>query len=234
VSITTGRVSSVEALLRWNDPRRGVVSTEELMAIVEPTAVMQQLTLHVLDQVVAQLAQWNRIGVRLRAAVNVSVLDLCADGFDTQVLDTLRRHGIPPQQLDIEVTERAVVENTTVLDEAADRLARVGVGLSLDDFGTGFASLRRLRRLPLTEVKIDRVYISRIAESPSDGAMVTAIHDLARVLGIRTVAEGVENEVTVRILATFDDVVGQGYYFARPMPAPQLIDWLRSRENATA
>jgi diguanylate cyclase (GGDEF)-like protein len=233
VSVRTGRVDSVEALLRWTDPKHGLVPTDELIDTVEPTGVMQQLTLNVLDRVVGQLAEWNRAGIRLRAAVNVSVFDLVTDGFDAEVRDVLERHQITPGQLDIEVTERAMIENTSVLDEAAERIARLGVGLSLDDFGTGFASLRRLSRLPLTEVKIDRCYVSKIADSPPDLAIVTAIHDLSRVLGLRTVAEGVEDEATVGVLATFDRVVAQGWYYARPMPAPVLVDWLRSRAGSS-
>ena len=160
VSIATGRTDSVEALLRWHDPEGGLMPTDQLMRIVEPTGVMQQLTRHVLDRVLAQLAESNSTGLHLRAAVNVSVLDLSEEGFDAEVRDLLARHSITPKQLDIEITERSVVEDTTVLDDAAQRLTRLGVGLSLDDFGTGYASLRRLRRLPLSEVKIDRSYVS--------------------------------------------------------------------------
>jgi diguanylate cyclase (GGDEF)-like protein len=229
VSIRTGQVNSVEALLRWIDPERGLVPTDELIQTVEPTGVMQQLTLHVLDRIAGQLAEWNRSGIRLRAAANVSVFDLITEGFDSQVRGVLERHQIKPEQLDIEVTERAVIENTSLLDEAAHRIAKLGVGLSLDDFGTGFASLRRLRRLPLTEVKIDRVYVSKLADSAPDRAIVTAIYELAQALGLRIVAEGIEDEAAAGILATFDGVIGQGWYYARPMPAAELVDWLRSR-----
>jgi predicted signal transduction protein with EAL and GGDEF domain len=233
VSIRTGRVNSVEALLRWTDPERGLVRTDELIATVEPTGVMHQLTVHVLDRVVGQLAEWNRLGIRLRAAVNVSVYDLIAREFDAQVRHVLERHQITPRQLDIEVTERAVIEDTSLLDEAAQRIATLGVGLSLDDFGTGFASLRQLLRLPVTEVKIDRVYVSKLAESPRDRAIVTAIHELAQALGLRVVAEGVEDEATVDVLAGFDQVIGQGWYYARPMPATELVDWLRGRAGSS-
>jgi diguanylate cyclase (GGDEF)-like protein len=231
VSIATGTINSVEALLRWHDPDRGLVPTDELMRLVEPTGVMQDVTRHVLDRVVAQLAQWNRVGLRLRAAVNVSTLDLTADDFDEQVRETLRRYSIAPQQFEVEITERSMVNDTSVLDDAAQRIARLGVGLSLDDFGTGFASLRRLRRLPLSEVKIDRSYVSRIADSASDLAIVTAIHDFAHVLGLRIVAEGVVDEATVRVLATLGTVIGQGWYYGRPMGAQQLVDWMHDRDH---
>ena len=164
--------------------------------------------------------------------MNVSVLDLSSDDFDARISETLGRYDISPRQLDIEITERAVVDDPLVLDEAAERVARLGVGLCLDDFGTGFASMRRLSRMPLTEVKVDRSYVSRIVQSPSDLAIVTAIHDLAQVLGLRLVAEGVEDEATVRVLATLTNVIAQGWYFAYPMPAPQLVDWIRRRGDS--
>ena len=125
---------------------------------------MQQLTAHVVDRVVGQLAEWNNIGVRLRAAVNVSILDVITDDFDTQIGGALDHYGIDPEQLVIEITERSMTDDTRAFDKAAHRLTRVGAGLSLDDFGTGYASLRRLNRLPLTEVKIDRSYVSKIVQ----------------------------------------------------------------------
>jgi EAL domain-containing protein (putative c-di-GMP-specific phosphodiesterase class I) len=227
VSLATGQMDSVEALLRWSHRTRGMIPTDSLIQVVEPTGVMQELTRYVLNQVVGQLAEWNRGGIQLRATVNVSVIDLCSDDFDIEIMNVLQAHGVPPSQLDIEITERALVEATRVLDEATRRVARLGVGLSLDDFGTGFASLRRLRQMPLAEVKIDRSYVSRIAESPADLALVKTIHDVAEVLGLRLVAEGIENEQTARILADLDGVIGQGWLYAKPMTAQQLIGWLQ-------
>jgi diguanylate cyclase len=234
VSIATGRTNSVEALLRWHPPERDRVPTDELLQIVEPTGLMQQVTRQVLDRVARQVREWNDAGLRLRAAVNVSPLDLTTDDeFHLLVADTLRRHDISPKQLDIEVTERAMVDDTDVLDSAAHRVARLGVGISLDDFGTGFASLRRLRRFPLTEVKIDRSYVSRIVDSPQDHAMVKCIYDIAQVLELRLVAEGVEDEATVRKLANLGRVIGQGWYYAQPMPPDELAEWLRARGDYT-
>jgi predicted signal transduction protein with EAL and GGDEF domain len=227
VSMRTGQVGAVEALLRWTDPERGPVPTDELIRAVEPTGLMQQLTVLVLDRAASQLAEWNRSGIRLRGSVNVSVWDLVTEGFDAEVRDVLARHKLSPGQLDIEVTERAMVENSSVLEEAAKRIAQLGVGLSLDDFGTGFSSLRQLRRLPLTEVKIDRAYVSKIVDSATDRAMVRAMYELARALGLRTVAEGIEDEATAGLLAGLDGIIGQGWYYARPMPAPDLVEWLR-------
>jgi predicted signal transduction protein with EAL and GGDEF domain len=229
VSLATGKTNSVEALLRWSPPGRGLIPTDSLIELVEPTSVMQELTRYILDRVVGQLAEWNRAGLELRATVNVSVMDLCAPRFDEQLDNVLRTHGVPARQLDVEITERALVEETRLLDEATRCVAGRGVGLSLDDFGTGFASLRRLRQMPLAEVKIDRSYISRMARSEADRAIVATIHDLAKVLGLRLVAEGVEDEPTARILADLDGVIAQGWLYARPMTAQQLVSWLEDR-----
>jgi diguanylate cyclase (GGDEF)-like protein len=231
VSLLTGEVNSVEALLRWTHPDRGPIPTDWLIQLVEPTAVMQTLTRHVLDRVVSQLAEWNRAGYRLRAAVNVSPVDLCTERFELQVADALQRYAVSPRQLDIEITERALVEATPVLDEATERIAKLGIGVSLDDFGTGFASLRRLRQMHLVEVKIDKSLISRVADSPPDRAIVTTIHNTANALGLRVVAEGIEDEQTERILASLGAIIGQGWLYARPMTAHQLVDWLRVRRN---
>jgi EAL domain-containing protein (putative c-di-GMP-specific phosphodiesterase class I)/GGDEF domain-containing protein len=233
VALATGHTVSVEALLRWSNPTRGPVPTDSLIDLVEPTGVMQELTRYVLNRVVGQLAEWNREGIHLRAAVNVSVIDLVStDDFEIQIANVLQTHRVPAWQLEIEITERAVVEATQVLDEAAHRLARLGVGLSLDDFGTGYASLHRLRQMPLAEVKIDRSYVSQIEQSPTDLAFVKTIHDLAAALGLRVVAEGVESERTARILADLGGVIGQGWLYAKPMTAQQLVAWLQAREQA--
>jgi EAL domain-containing protein (putative c-di-GMP-specific phosphodiesterase class I)/GGDEF domain-containing protein/anti-anti-sigma regulatory factor len=231
VSLATGQANSVEALLRWTHPDRGPIPTDALIELVEPTGVMQRLTHHVLDRVVAQLAEWNRAGIDLRATVNVSVNDLCFDHFDTQLEDLLQAHDVPARQLDIEITERALVEDTPRLDDATRRVAALGVGLSLDDFGTGHASLRNLRHMPLTEVKIDRSYVSRMVESRADRATVATIHEFANVLGLRVVAEGIEDERTARMLGELGGVIGQGWLYARPMTAQQLESWLHDRET---
>jgi predicted signal transduction protein with EAL and GGDEF domain len=232
VSLATGEANSVEALLRWFHPDRGLIPTDTLIELVEPTGVMQELTTHILDRVVRQLAEWNHAGINLRATVNVSVYDLLVPHFDTHVADTLQLHGVPAHQLDIEVTERALITETPLLDEATGRVAALGVGLSLDDFGTGFASLRRLRQMPLTEVKIDRSYVSRITDSPADLAIVTTIHDIAQTLSLRVVAEGIEDEQTATILAGLDGVIGQGWLYARAMPADELVNWLKHHAAA--
>jgi predicted signal transduction protein with EAL and GGDEF domain len=233
VVIDSGRVSGVEALLRWTHPTRGPVPTDELIRVAEPSAVMQLLTAHVIDRVVAQLGQWNRAGLTLRAAVNVSVHDLSSEGFDDQLSRALDRHQVPSEQLEIEVTERAMIEDVPRLTDAARRVAGVGVGLSLDDFGTGFASLRQLRQLPLSEVKVDQSYVRRMTDSGQDRAIVRTIHDVARALGLRLVAEGVEDGETARLLAELDGVIGQGWYFGRPMPAEQVTRWVRERPAQT-
>ncbi len=234
VSLGTGQADGVEALFRWRHPERGLMPTDELMQLVEPTAVMQQLTGNVLDRVVGQLAAWNDAGYSLRATVNVSVLDLTKGQLETQVADVLERHGVPANQLGIEITERSLVETPGVLDEAAHRVARLGVDLSIDDFGTGFASLHLLRNLPLAELKIDRSFVSQVRHNQGDRAIVASMHATAQALGLRLVAEGIEDEQTAHILADLDGVIGQGWLFARPMTSANLVDWLDERRPGSS
>jgi EAL domain-containing protein (putative c-di-GMP-specific phosphodiesterase class I) len=165
----------------------------------------------------------------LRVSVNISVQDLHVPSFATDLATLIGRYGIPAQDLTIEITERMLATDQPEVSRTASELSRLGVGLSLDDFGTGHASLQQLRQLPLTEVKIDRAYVSGMVDTPADEAVVTSVHRMARALGVTVVAEGVETESIARALANLPGIVGQGWHFGEPMPAQDL--WHRSRER---
>jgi EAL domain-containing protein (putative c-di-GMP-specific phosphodiesterase class I) len=222
VDLDTGRLVGVEAVLRWRHPDWGMVSTQELIEAVEPTDVMHLLTMHVLRSVVDQMRQWTDEGQPLRVSVNVSVQDLYVPSFSSDLAALIDRYGIPARQLTIEITERMLATDQPRVGRTAGELARLGVGLSLDDFGTGHASLEQLRRLPLTEVKIDRAYVSGLVDSQADQAIVTSVHRMAQALGVTVVAEGVETESTARALAALPGVIGQGWHFGAPVPAREL------------
>jgi diguanylate cyclase (GGDEF)-like protein len=226
VEIGTGRLSGVEALVRWTHPDWGAVPTDELIEAIEPTEVMQLLTHRVLAMVAEQTRRWNDQGQSIRTAVNVSVEDLHDPDFVDELGALIRSSGIPPEQITIEITESILVSDAPRVARACDTLARVGVGLSLDDFGTGYASMRQLRQLPLTEVKIDGSYVRGFVDDPTDRAIVTSVHEMARALGVAVVAEGVEDRRTTRALASFAGMVGQGYYFGPPMTVDALQGWL--------
>ncbi|HEY2671758.1 MAG TPA: EAL domain-containing protein [Rugosimonospora sp.] len=226
VELRTGDVIGVEALLRWHHPRRGMVDPEELIRVAEHSAVMRLLTLRVVDDVVAQLAKWEADGLSLRAAINVSVRDLHTGEIVDRLAERLRHYEIGPDQVQLEITEGALMADPRRVLATLRRLDRLGVALSLDDFGTGYSSMQHLRRLPLSEVKIDRSFVLGMAEDSDDEAIVRSIIELSGALGLRVVAEGVEDERTYRLLARMGCDVAQGWYYARPMPADQLAFWL--------
>lgn len=177
------------------------------------------LTRHMLDRVATQARAWYERGRFLRVAVNASMQDLSTPDFPAQVSAVLRRHGLPPGCLTIEITERLLVSDSARVSQAAAEILRIGVGLSLDDFGTGYASIQQLRALPLTEVKIDKSYVHDLTHDKAKRAIVKSVHELASALDLSVVAEGVEDEATARTLARFPGVIGQGWHFGRPVPA---------------
>ena len=233
VRIEDGHVIGVEALVRWRHPERGLVDTADMIVTAEASGVIQLLTLRVLDDVLAQLEAWQATGLRLRASVNISAKDFASTQFADQVALRLVRHAVAPDQLELEITESALVTTNPNVDRTVADLVAVGVGLSLDDFGTGFASLQQIRRYPLRELKIDRSYVAAMTASLADRAMVTAISQLALELGLRVVAEGVEDAGTARLLGEIGPIIGQGWYFGHPMSGPDLLAWIHARPDWT-
>ncbi|WP_262281515.1 EAL domain-containing protein [Micromonospora sp. MA102] len=226
IAIATGEVVGVEALLRWRHPRRGMVDPGELIQVAEQSAVMRLLTRRVVDDVVEQVAKWSAAGVTLRAALNVSVRDLHTGEIADQIADRLARYGLPPDRLQVEITEGALMADPRRVLASITQLHRIGVGIALDDFGTGYSSLQHLRRLPLSEVKVDRSFVLGMADDADDAAIVRSMIELAGALGLRVVAEGVEDERTWRLLHAAGCDVAQGWFYARPMPAGELVTWL--------
>ncbi|MGW0436253.1 putative bifunctional diguanylate cyclase/phosphodiesterase [Micromonospora sp. NPDC003197] len=226
IAIDTGEVVGVEALLRWRHPRRGMVDPEELIRVAEQSAVMRLLTRRVVDDVVEQLAQWSAAGLHLRAALNVSVRDLHTGEIADQIAERLARFQVSPAQLQLEITEGALMADPRRVLATISRLDKIGVAIALDDFGTGYSSMQHLRRLPLAEVKVDRSFVLGMATDADDAAIVRSVIELARALNLRVVAEGVEDEATWRLLHAAGCHVAQGWFFARPMPASELVTWL--------
>jgi diguanylate cyclase (GGDEF)-like protein len=226
VEIATGEVVGVEALLRWHHPRRGLVNPEELTKVAEHSGVMRLLTRRVVEDVVDQLARWAAAGLDLRAAVNVSVRDLHTPEIADQIAERMRHHGLPPARLQLEITEGALMADPRRVLATIGRLDHLGVAIALDDFGTGYSSMQHLRRLPLSEVKVDRSFVLGMAGDADDAAIVRSVIELANALGMRVVAEGVEDEPTWQLLHAAGCHVAQGWFFAQPMPAAKLVDWV--------
>ena len=226
VAMDTGDVVGVEALLRWTHPQSGLVDPEELIRVAEHSAVMRLLTLRIVDDVLAQLARWREQGLTLRASINVSVRDLHTGEIVERLARRMREHGVSADQVQVEITEGALMTDPHRVLVILQNLDRIGVALSLDDFGTGYSSMQHLRRLPLSEVKIDRSFVAGMATDPDDESIVRSIIGLSRSLGLRVVAEGVEKERTRRQLADAGCHVGQGWHYARPMPGEDIPGWL--------
>ncbi|MFI6657252.1 putative bifunctional diguanylate cyclase/phosphodiesterase [Streptomyces sp. NPDC050523] len=224
-----GHVAGLEALVRWVHPERGKVPPDEFIAIAESSGLMPHLTEYVLETALAQVARWRAQGLRVPVAVNVSPRDVHTPGFAGSVAARLARHGVPAGALQLEITEHVLLEDP---QRAADTLAALtghGVKMSLDDFGTGYSSLVHLRRLPVSELKIDRSFVARLAVDAEDAEIVRCTVDLAHSLGLLVVAEGVEDDETWERLRDLGCDAVQGWLVAAAMPAEETTAWLLAR-----
>jgi diguanylate cyclase (GGDEF)-like protein len=227
-----GHAVGFEALLRWRHATRGVVGPDDFVGLAEQSALMSRLTAHVVDSALAQAARWWRRGLTVPVAVNVSLRDLRSPDFVGLVSAGLRRHGVPPAALQLEITERVLLCEQQRATETLSRLDRIGVRLSLDDFGTGYSSLVHLRRLPVSEIKIDRSFVARLPEHVEDEAIVRSTVELAHSLGIQVVAEGVEDDETWERLGELGCDAAQGWLIAPAMAADQATSWLERNPPA--
>ncbi|MCQ8768756.1 putative bifunctional diguanylate cyclase/phosphodiesterase [Streptomyces telluris] len=227
-----GHVEGLEALVRWVHPERGRVSPDEFIAIAESSGLMPRLTEYVLETALGQVAKWRAMGLEVPVAVNVSPRDVHTPGFAGSVAARLARHGVPAGALQLEITEHVLLEDP---QRAADTLAGLtghGVKMSLDDFGTGYSSLVHLRRLPVSELKIDRSFVARLAIDNEDAEIVRCTLDLAHSLGLLVVAEGVEDDETWERLRDLGCDAVQGWLVAAAMPPDETTAWLRLRNES--
>ncbi len=231
VDLASGRVTGVEALLRWRHPKRGMLAPLEFMPMIEQTALIGAVTRYVIDQALGQLATWHREGLELDVSVNLSACNLHDPTLPEDVESLLKGHSTPKGALTVEVTESAAMTDTDRALRVLSSLRGLGVGVSIDDFGSGHASIAYLARLPATEVKIDRSLITRMCESPRDEAIARTTIDLARHLELCVVAEGIETAEVARRLVEIGCDTGQGYFISRPLPAEELTEWLKGRTS---
>jgi EAL domain-containing protein (putative c-di-GMP-specific phosphodiesterase class I) len=216
--------------VRWQHPERGLLAPDTFVPLAEQTGLMKSLTANVLQQALRQTAAWSDAGLRIRMAVNVSARDLHDDTFCERVRDALSATGVSASMLELELTERVVMADPARAMENLTALSRLGVRLSLDDFGTGYSSLAYLRRLPVTEIKIDKSFVLRMDVDDEDATIVRSTIDLAHGLGLRVIAEGVETAETWQRLADLGCDAAQGYFLSRPHPADVVTEWLAARD----
>ena len=229
VRLIDGRVAGAEALIRWEHPTLGLVPPDEFIPLVEKTVLLRPLTQYVADAVLKQWRVWADMGIRIPVAINVSPRSLLDQDFPDQIQALLRDHDVPPAFLRIELTEGFLLGDSGRSIAVLDALAAVGVGLSIDDFGTGYSSLSYLKRLPIEEIKIDRSFVMQMHVDANDFMIVRATVDLGRNLGLRVVAEGVEDLATFDRLADFGCDEAQGYYISRPVSAIEFTRWMSVR-----
>ncbi|SNS28585.1 diguanylate cyclase/phosphodiesterase [Geodermatophilus pulveris] len=232
LTLGTGRVEGVEALVRWAHPERGLLMPDAFVELAESAGLMADLTSSVLDQALAQRRAWADRGRELTVAVNVSPSNLVDERFPAEVAALLVRHGVPATALVLEVTESLLMADRDRAVRVLAGLREAGVGVSIDDYGTGYSSLAYLATLPVTELKLDRSFVGAMTGSPRAEAIVTSTLQLAHALGLVFVAEGVEDRATVEALAALGCDVVQGHHLSRAVPPEEVERWLAAREPA--
>jgi diguanylate cyclase (GGDEF)-like protein len=223
LSLGSGRIESVEALLRWHDDQLGRVSPLELIAVAEHTGQIAALGDWVLRTACAQARTWLDEGRDWAVAINVSPVQLAAPGLSRRVLDALAEAGLPARLLQVEVTESSAVSDVGLAVEQLNDLQAAGVLVHLDDFGTGYSSLARLRRLPVSTLKIDQSIVGRIDSDEADAQLLSGVINAAHTMGLTVVAEGVERQAQIDRLHELGCDIAQGYLISRPQPARELV-----------
>jgi diguanylate cyclase (GGDEF)-like protein len=222
VSLSTGELTGVEALVRWQHPSRGLLGPDEFVPLAERTGAVADLTRWVVDRALEQHCAWREQGIDLPVAVNLAAANIVDVTLPGAVARLLKRHDVAGGRLECEISEHTVMADPVRASDVLAALRKLGVRLSLDDFGTGHSSLSYLKKLPLDEVKIDRSFVAGMAEDENDAVIVRSTIDLARNLGLEVVAEGVETAEIMAVLAELRCDTAQGYYISRPLPAGEL------------
>lgn len=228
VDTRTGLLRGVEALARWQHPVLGMVPPDEFIPMAEREGLIHDLTRTMVEQSFAQCAAWQSRGMRLTLAINMSPQLLAHPAIVAELCAQQARHGLPPSQVTLEVTEGSMVETSSAAHGALVRLRLRGFGLSIDDYGTGFSSMQQLSRIPFTELKIDRSFVHGAHRRKSLRVILESALELARRLDLTTVAEGVEHMEDWRLLQDFGCTTAQGWLIAKAMPAQDLPAWNRA------
>jgi EAL domain-containing protein (putative c-di-GMP-specific phosphodiesterase class I) len=228
IEIESLRVTGFEALVRWQHPKLGMVPPLDFVAVAEQAGLIAPLGEFVLRSACAQARIWRESGLPpLRMAVNFSPYQFRSETLAASVMQIVRDTPLSPRQLDVEITESAMMESQRITLDVLRELKGVGVTVSLDDFGTGYSSLGYLKGFPVDTVKIDRSFIRELTSDPDDASLTAAIISMAKALSLRVVAEGVETEEQLAFLREHGCDEAQGYLFSRPLPAEEATEYLR-------
>ena len=231
IEIATGILSGIEALVRWQHPEQGLIYPDRFIPLAEQNGLMSELTHWVIEQTVKQEQLWQQAGLTTSLSVNISALDIIGLKLPEQLAELLENNKLSPTHLTLEITESALMGELVTSLDILTRLRLKGIRLSIDDFGTGYSSLSLLHRVPFTELKIDRSFISNMSEDNEARAIVKTCILLGHELNMRVVAEGVETEEHFDLLKQMGCDLAQGNFIARPMPGSELIAWTKTRKE---
>ena len=234
LDIATGEIIGAEALVRWLHPQRGPIAPDNFIPLVEEHGRARDLTFHVLVKALEDAASWERGGRPIGVAVNLSAALLAEDDFIDQIRQTLQHSPVPPERLTVEISESAVIHDSTSAVMALQSWRELGVNISIDDYGTGQSNLGYLQKLLASEIKIDRSFVQTIGNDGRNAVMVRSTISLAHELGMKIVAEGVENQACLDMLRDFGCDTGQGFYIGRPMSAGNLSVFLGGNAREAA
>ena len=231
LDLKTGQTRGVEALIRWNHPERGFISPDQIIYIAEHTGLIKPLTRWVLKTAISQCSEWHKQGMFLSVAVNLSTQNLQDPSLSEVIQNALSTYNFPPECLVLEVTESAMMLEPEHANAILSHLDSMGVWISIDDFGTGFSSLSYLKQLPVDELKIDKSFVMNMQSNDNDAVIVRSTIDLARNLGLKVVAEGIEDEATWELLGLLGCDFAQGFYMSKPLPAADFEVWAQQEKS---
>jgi predicted signal transduction protein with EAL and GGDEF domain len=229
IDFTTNAILSVEALVRWEHPERGLIYPDAFIPYAEQTGSIGKISYWMLSEAARHTAQWIKNGWHIAVAVNLSARDLIDIELPNKLESILLDHGLRAESMTIEITESSIMEDPDRALETIDRLTEMGIKLAIDDFGTGYSSLAYLKRLPVSELKIDKSFVMNMEADQEDITIVRSTIGLGHNLGLKVVAEGIENERCWEILKSIGCDYGQGYYISKPIAADQFSDWMLHR-----
>ena len=227
VDLADGRIIGAEGLVRWIHPELGLISPAEFIPLAERIGLLSRIDNWVLEECCRQLAAWNQPNIRLSA--NLSTGQLHEAGFLAHLGQLLRVYAIPPGCLELELTEVIVIDDLETTARLLHQIRALGLRLAMDDFGTGLSTLSRLRELPFDVVKIDQSFVKNCLMNDKDPAIITAILSMSHLLGLKAVAEGIEEKGQLTFLKSLSCDYGQGYFFSRPIPADQFLSLLQEQ-----
>lgn len=230
IDLRAKQICGVEALIRWRHPQEGLIFPDDFIPAAEQSGLIRALTTKVLQLALQESSEWQRKELSMPLAINISGENLQDPTFPSQVAEALTAHAVPPSLLEMEITESALMQDPVCAIKAIQTLREMGVLISIDDFGTGYSSLAYLKKLAVSQIKVDKSFVMDMIENDNDAIIVRSTIDLAHNLGLRVVAEGVESEEVLRQLIAFGCDIAQGYYVSPPLPIGQFCEWLQNSE----